>query len=303
MRMPRLFSSLALTSLLATTPALLAGCPTSSGEPTPEAEPDANEPDAGEPDTPTDGGEPETPADAGEPDASTDAGEPDTPVDAGTTPQDAGAPPRDAGADLQDAGTGPTDAGASMSRDECDIDDDCQNGGSCLQLPSTSNQSTFFCVSNQAPPTERCLPDAGPGDGDCCENADCPQGNFGAVCAAFYVGYCGGAPPPAHNTCRSHQCVLNEDCGNGEVCIPAGAFGLVTNTCLPATCADDSDCDAAAGGECRPYASACHGIGGFMCTYDDSECREDGDCTAGLSPICVPDMAGVPQCVDNPPAP
>ncbi len=145
----------------------------------------------------------------------------------------------------------------------------------------------------------------GPQESECCAHDDCEgaQG-FPARCAAFSVGYCGGAAPPEANVCHRGQCADDGDCEAGRACIPLGFGGLIVPACLPARCRADGDCQERAQGQCRPLKTGamCPRLEGFSCTYADDPCRADVDCPRG--DVCAwDDATGRPICAELGPPP
>ncbi len=266
--------------------------------PSPDAQQDAGQPDRAQADAAID--------DAQAPDA---VSIPDAAGSDVVVAVDAAAPP-DA-ATTEDAAA--LDVGVSgdarlddARRDQC-IDDAGCSSGTCTALPAAEG-ATRFCV-NEPNLWRHACEDGGLSMHACCEDPDCPpveDGGLAGRCLAFEIGYCGGAAPQPVNVCRVPDCQLDDDCGSAQACLPSGAFGHSLATCADAECRSDEDCQARAGGTCRPLATGtCDRVGGFYCTYADDPCRTDSDCVGNLYPqLCIPDEdGGTTRCVDNPPMP
>ncbi len=180
-------------------------------------------------------------------------------------------------------------------RDLCDVT--C--AGACEALPAADGNT--YCVAPEAPWVHACDPSGGM-PGECCDDSACGDG----VCAAFSVGYCGGAAPPDMNTCRTPECATDADCGAGRACLPAGAFGTLVATCVDADCSADSDCADRPDGRCDVLSTGtCGEPRGFHCTYADDPCRRDSDCPQSDEPHrCLPteDRTGT-RCVPAPALP
>ena len=187
-------------------------------------------------------------------------------------------------------GTGGTGGAGDLVLGDCDnITVWCTNGVDCS---ATSLPGLSVCVT---PPTYFDEPGCGPtphpdGAGEiiptCCTDADCTEGPGTGHCVYTeqVTGCCGtqGATHCAYDACEY------DECDGDETCLPGGTRGLEANTCVPATCQDDSDCGDSPGSECRLL-----GRGPFValvCVYPESACRQDSDCTTGPcgSDWCTP---------------
>ena len=103
------------------------------------------------------------------------------------------------GGDTDDGGGGDSGSGNSgeegaASPDECQTDDDCSTG-TCISIGGAmicqETTSLWYHECNDMEPTNH----------DCCSDDDCygPPGTPTGSCAAFEIGYCGGAAPPQMN--------------------------------------------------------------------------------------------------------
>merc|ERR1711971_969678 len=118
---------------------------------------------------------------------------------------------------------------------------------------------------------------------------------------------CGG-PPDFWNVCYYDACTTGKGvgkggCDDGKVCLEAGVFSP-ENRCVVAACASDDDCTGGTNGACKLMGDPCrsHGTNGYVCVYDESECREDDDC--GDRQVCAFDEdAGATKCQYPPPHP
>lgn len=173
--------------------------------------------------------------------------------------------------------------GASWQPTRCATDGDCSDTQHCASVPVGS--SNTWCVTT-AP-----VPIVTPGDRGCSNDANCTQTGQG-VCDAYTDQYCGGPQPPPENRCLYDQCSSAAPCNHGKQCIPKGflpGYSRLVATCAVAHCAADADCSASGrtGGRCLPFMTAdyCRNFQGTACTYDDDECKADGDCKAS-NPHC-----------------
>jgi len=178
-------------------------------------------------------------------------------------------------------------------RDLCQSDNVCTNGH-CRRLPDAPG-AVHFCVNDFSIWTQPCV-DGGMESQPCCSSSECPPADGGPapICAAFQVGYCGGAMPPPNNVCRYPECSSDSDCGPHRACIPSGAFSYFFATCLPAECRIDADCTARTGGSCRPLGlGQCNRVAGFFCAYQGDVCASDVDCeTIESGQRCIPADGG-----------
>ena len=177
-----------------------------------------------------------------------------------------------------------------------------------------------YCVPTKPIGTpDHCDP-AAPGTPQCCVDANCtdiPGHDGDGTCTALTA--CGGPMPPPggmSNVCVWDECDFSPDvrggdgqrsCEQGLVCLPGGfpnKKDFPRNHCVQATCTDDSGCDdeTQSGGMCQPFFGnmRCgkYALQGFYCSYDQSECRVDQDCSSlGPGRICVYNATtSEPQC-------
>jgi hypothetical protein len=189
------------------------------------------------------------------------------------------------------SGTGGTGGAGDLVLGDCDnITVWCTNGVDCS---ATSLPGLSVCVT---PPTYFDEPGCGPtphpdGAGEiiptCCTDADCTEGPGAGHCVyTEQVTGCCGTQGATH--CVYDACASDASCGGDEICLPAGTRGLEANTCVPATCRDDSDCGDSQGGECRLLGRGL--FVALVCTYPESVCRQDSECTTGPcgSDWCAP---------------
>jgi hypothetical protein len=169
----------------------------------------------------------------------------------------------------------------------CTEDADCLSG-TCVEVPAVEGAARA-CANEPDVWTHTCET---PGEGECCDDADCTDGPLGeGTCAAIEMDYCGGIEPPPENTCHYQQCTTDADCGAEQACLPQGVHGTLTNTCISASCQQHGDCTAGDGGFCSLLYSGntCPGLA-LACTYDDSECRRADGCENWS--LCVPTENG-----------
>jgi hypothetical protein len=85
------------------------------------------------------------------------------------------------------------------------------------------------------------------------------------------------------HACSFDQCLGDDDCSGGGVCVCAkdAGFGLTIhlNRCAPATCRIDADCGA--GGLCSPSYGPCQRPTGYQCRDAADTCCTSNDC-AGM---------------------
>ena len=175
------------------------------------------------------------------------------------------------------------------------------------------------------------------------------HGNHGTCSARISCGGPPPLPGGGQNQCFFDDCVLSPDlvsrlfvraepwldarvprqrrraeeatlaCKQGEVCVPAGfgdLRGYPRNFCAPAGCSSDTDCSdpKMTGGACTAFLSSFRcgaaAFDGFYCSYDQSACRIDKDCSSsggalpGAGKICVYNStAAAPQCQQPMPPP
>ena len=91
-----------------------------------------------------------------------------------------------------------------------------------------------------------------------------------------------------HGACSADECLTDDDCANGGVCVcssPTGSSAIVNrNSCVPGNCRVDADCGV--GGHCAPSAGTC-GIAGFFCRTPADTCVDAAkDCGASCLQAC-----------------
>ncbi len=194
------------------------------------------------------------------------------------------------------SGSGGTSAtggsGGAQGYGTCADTSDC-NGQSCLAL-SAGEDAWHTCATDTGPEMTACN---NPDLDECCSSADC-VGGFDGACVDGTRWYCGGVAPHEFNACVYDECQSAADCTASDhgICVPAGAFGEVRNRCVYGGCVTASDCSSRSGGACLPFFDPCKGrFGGLYCTYDDSVCRSDADCSEP-GQHCVPGVDGVTAC-------
>jgi hypothetical protein len=202
---------------------------------------------------------------------------------------------------------GASDGGGGSPGGTCTTDGDCP-GGACIALAGGSGWRT--CQLPVTGEATSCSGDPGPTPDDCCASSDCTGGSNGG-CFGGPLFYCGGAFPGNANVCVYDECQADADCvaqssGLRGLCVPGGTFGEKRAHCTYGDCRVDADCQSRSGGQCRPFVDPCSGrLEGFSCTYADSACRSDQDCTdiSGGLPYCQPGTDGNTQCTDFTPPP
>lgn len=183
--------------------------------------------------------------------------------------------------------------GPASARGTCATASDC-SGQPCVLVADTAD-GWHTCSSEPSQKTQ-C---ASQGQDQCCTSADCKDGGSGGGCFSSTLFYCGGAAPQEYNVCIYPSCKTSADCSAKPhgVCVPAGAFGEPSSVCVyDGDCVLDSECTSRADGRCMPFFDPCaHRFIGFNCTYADSACRRDADCTGGSS-YCAPGKDGNTKC-------
>lgn len=169
---------------------------------------------------------------------------------------------------------------------DCQTDADC-SGGTCTPITPGGYQ---VCVST----VTEAMGCQGGGFAQCCTSADC--GTSGKCYPTSELQFCGGAAPP-ENGCAADACKADSDCDKGQICTPAGAFGLAARACLAAFCKTDADCTAKPGGACilvgsNPCCSH-EAPSGLGCAYPGG-CTTDADCPGGACTLGIP--SGVSVC-------
>lgn len=190
-------------------------------------------------------------------------------------------------------GTGAT-GGAAKNSGECDSDGDC-SPGTCVEL---SPGGYRVCKD----PVQEATACTTSGIDECCTSSECTTGK----CLRFpTTPYCGGAAPQEHNVCAEDLCQSSVQCsreGQG-LCIPAGALGYQTASCIGTYCVKDTDCTDAAGGTCVMLRDPCCGAPtGLVCSYPPKGCRTASDCPDGFCGITTDPATGksVAQCQSGP---
>ena len=189
--------------------------------------------------------------------------------------------------DSQDTG----DVAVTSVRGSCETVADC-SGGECVPL-SSGDDAWHVCAADVTPSVGTC---DGPMDA-CCADAECTDGTDGG-CFEGPLWYCGGAAPQPATLCVYDACATATECtGTGAaVCVPEGAFGEQRSRCVYGDCVVDSECGSRDGGLCLPFFDPCNNrLDGFFCTYADSACRADGDCSGG-DQYCAHGADGVTTC-------
>jgi hypothetical protein len=134
----------------------------------------------------------------------------------------------------------------------------------------------------------------------CSSDAACTGGKDGRCISnrATYLG-CGGAVPTG-NSCHYDDCSTDSDCKSGPAaatvatCVPPGALGVYTATCVYGGCRIDADCTLHAGGKCTYGEQATHGMcdRGYVlfCAYPNDPCATNMQCQGNPNGIaCVPE--------------
>jgi hypothetical protein len=197
--------------------------------------------------------------------------------------------PAEAFADSQSDTPQETAADSGM-RGSCSSEADC-SGKTCLQVP-VDPEGWHTC--EQKPEEMTTCND--PSLDECCKSSECTSGTGGCFSSTLF--YCGGPQPQEYNVCLYSACVTSESCTQKPhgVCVSAGAFSEPVNRCVYGGCVLDAECKSRAGGACGPFFDPCnHRFEGFFCTYDDSPCRSDADCT-GAETYCNPGDDGHTTC-------
>ena len=99
---------------------------------------------------------------------------------------------------------------------------------------------------------------------NCTSDAECVEGRNGR---------CESDPSGTELFCSYDECLVDEDCTAGSVCVCGGDQGR--NDCVPSTCTVDDDCER--GSRCVQDNFDCH-TGGFHCMSPDADCIRDDDC-------------------------
>jgi hypothetical protein len=195
---------------------------------------------------------------------------------------------------LQVCPTVNADGGTDHPPDKCSQASDCP-GGVCWQGLDGSKS----CITPTATPTLMSCQNA---PTPCCtKNGDCTDSPNGRCLPLWNVkeNYCGGAIPQG-NVCRYDQCKADVDCKASatgglpvSACIPSGAFGLFTNTCVRGVCRVDADCALHPGGRCvyglAPTNGTCSLLDVLSCAYANDPCGDGKACPADAAgPLCVP---------------
>lgn len=211
--------------------------------------------------------------------------------DAGLMPADAGELPADAGLTPADAGR--PDVGVVEYRGTCRGSADC-NGLECVPIPDNA-AGWHTCRGYPRMESKFC----NPGEGGCCQTLDCTESTANPHCYHGPLFYCGGAKAMV-NECVYDDCNTDADCTAHphSVCVPSRAWAEPGNYCTPdGDCTYDQDCTSRNGGRCMPFFDPCGPrIEGFFCTYADSICRSDDDCSRIAGGYCQEGPDGQTSC-------
>ena len=184
------------------------------------------------------------------------------------------------------SGTG----GSSGNSGDCNTDADCP-GSACVEI----TPGGFRVCRVDFPEATMCVE---PTLDECCTTADCPMGT---CMAQPLVPYCGGPQPLEYNVCAVDQCSSDAECGDSNICAPAGTLGRKVAACAFSGCKLDTDCGAEAGGICAPVTDpCCSNPTGLFCVYPSDGCRSSSECADGS--YCSVDADGRALCVPGFPA-
>jgi hypothetical protein len=212
----------------------------------------------------------------------------------GTGGRLAGGSPTSAGGVVSTMGIGgpsgiggsPTGTGGSP---ECTLGMPCAGDGRCVELAP----GAYRVCALPVPEATQCNH---PGADGCCSSANCATGK--CVVGPLPSSLCSGSSPT--NSCVTDQCGLNNDCGAGTVCVPAGALGRLAATCLAADCVTDADCTIEPGGHCVPWTGPCSCYPDRLSCVYPGGCASSADCLVSActmengKPVCG---APFPPCV------
>jgi len=201
-------------------------------------------------------------------------------------------------------GAGGDTSGAGMGGEAWVCDRDC-DGGACWQDLNGSSQ----CVTVIATEPAECFGS----DVNCCTaDSECTDGEGGrCIPNSETVLSCGGAVPVG-NACNCDACSTDADCAADlpadstvAACVPPGALGSYTASCVYGVCRTDADCTEESGGQCIYGFAATHGGCDLRlvlsCAYPSDPCQvRYGDCDGAM--VCAPeeDLQGQ-HCVAPPP--
>jgi hypothetical protein len=209
--------------------------------------------------------------------------------------------------------------GLCVARPECQSDDECPDGSTCL-IPPGRCVGDAECDIDGDCPADRpiCL------DGACIPQEPCPGGcPPGSDCIGDRCvdnGVCGGECPPGQFCSDVLQacviCTADGHCDGGQICVNnACVAGPRSAACTP--CGGDGDCgngfacDFEFGGICAPLCVRGECPGGLFCQGDlcrsgtfcaGEECFGDFDCEgACMAGICEDPQrcAGDGDCADD----
>lgn len=133
----------------------------------------------------------------------------------------------------------------------------------CAPTPASANEPSFRYDGSGTPCTS---------DAQCRSDAGVP-------------GHC------LHGACTIDDCLTDDDCGGGGVCVCSSAslpsdFVENLNYCVSGNCRVDSDCGAA--GYCVPSASICVSPDGFFCHTAADTCVDPAiDCPSDCISACT----------------
>jgi len=192
-----------------------------------------------------------------------------------------------------DCGGGQVCDPASNACVECVTDGDCAGTQTCdaatntCQAACTDDATGATADTGCAAPTPECDATT-PGNETCVTCQD-------DAAAGAIDGGCSAATPACDTSSGTPVCVaclVDDDCGGGQVCDPA------SNACVE--CVADADCGA---GACDPATNTC-----VACVDDAGPGAVDAGCsaatpacdTAGASPVCVPCLADADCPADAP---
>ncbi len=194
-----------------------------------------------------------------------------------------------AGGDSTIGGTaGISGAGGGSGSGGADCPTGCPDGTCWLEL-----DGSHTCVSPPEPPRETCDSTT-----ECCTmDSECTDGDGGRCISNIdqYFG-CGGAAPFG-NSCYYDQCSSDDDCptvdgASVNICVPPGALGRMTSTCVSGGCRTDADCTTGENGRCLFGEARTHGTCDrrlvSYCAYTSDPCQ-DRNTNCSSPQICLPD--------------
>lgn len=175
-------------------------------------------------------------------------------------------------------------AGGADVGGDCETNADCPPDGSCIELsPGSYRVCQYPIVEATSCPSKLDI---------CCSSLDCE--GVGASCLLTPItAFCAGIKQQPHNECASDQCVSDDDCGQDQICAPAGTLGNQIRVCLTATC--EGQC--AGGVPCAVIRNPCCGAAlGLFCAPG---CLTDADCPDGYCDVDPGTQESI--CVDGAP--